>query len=301
MQKITEATRAEEWGSTPSPVTNFGDDRWFNYSVSADVKFADSGDPDKNSTAVGLRYNLADSGASGWSLQLNEAGEWRLRIGSKPVAAGNVTLKDGWNSIKTEAVYNTIRGYVNGKLVTEADENTEGYVMQSAGRAALYSSYYNNCFDNVRVEPVEGAEAYVTRFDDTDDGITYKGDWTHSTMDSFKNYKRTISTGNSGASVSIEFDGTGILLIGAESGNAVIDTELDGNAEDSAFSVPKTSNRQAFYAIYGLDSGHHTLTVTVSEGSLVFDAAEVLLDREQSEKLLASGTKENGSVINDTP
>ena len=301
MQKITDATHAEEWGSTPSPVTNFGDDRWFNYSVSADVKFADSGEPDKNSTAVGLRYNLADSGASGWRLQLNEAGEWRLRIGSKPVATGNVALNDGWNNIKIEAVNNTIRGYVNGELVTEADENTEGYAMQSAGRAALYSSYYNNCFDNVRVEPVEGGEAYVTRFDDTDDGIAYTGDWSHSTMDSFKNYKRTISTGNSGASVSIEFDGTGILLIGAGSGNAVIDTELDGKAKDGAFTIAKTSNRQAFYSIYGLESGHHTLTVTVSEGLLVLDAAEVLLDSAQVEKLLASGTEETEPIIKDTP
>lgn len=301
MQKITDATHAEEWGSTPSPVTNFGDDRWFNYSVSADVRFADSGEPDKNSTAVGLRYNLADSGASGWRLQLNEAGEWRLRIGSKPVTTGNVALNDGWNNIKIEAAYNTIRGYVNGELVTEADENTEGFVMQSAGRAALYSSYYNNCFDNVRVEPVEGAEAYVTRFDDTDDGIAYTGDWSHSTMDSFKNYKRTISTGNSGASVSIEFDGTGILLIGAENGNAVIDTILDGDAKDDAFAVPKTSNRQAFYAVYGLDSGHHTLTVTVSEGTLILDAAEVILDSAQAEKLLASEIAETESLVNDAP
>lgn len=299
MQTITEATHADEWGSTPSPVTNFGDDRWFNYSVSADVKFADSGEPDKNSTAVGLRYNLADSGASGWRLQLNEAGEWRLRIGTKPVATGTVVLKDGWNSIKIEAENNTVRGYVNGELVTEADESTEGYVMQPAGRAALYSSYYNNCFDNVRVEPVEGAETYITRLDDTDEGITYSGDWSHSTMDSFKNYKRTISAGNPGASVSIDFDGTGILLIGAESGNAVIDTELDGNAKDSAFSVPKTSNRQAFYAVYELDSGHHTLTVTVKEGSLILDATEVILDSTQAEKLIASVSAESEPLVND--
>ena len=301
MQKITDATHAEEWGSTPSPVTNFGDDRWFNYSVSADVKFADSGDPDKNSTAVGMRYNLADSGASGWRLQLNEAGEWRLRIGAKPVATGTAVLKDGWNSIKIEAVNNTIRGYVNGELVTEADENTEGYVMQSAGRAALYSSYYNNCFDNVRVEPAGNAEAYVTRLDDTDDGIAYTGDWSHSTMDSFKNYKRTISTGNSGASVDIQFDGTGIVLVGAESGNSVIDTVLDDNAKDDAFAVPKTSNRQAFYAVYGLESGHHKLTVTVSEGTLILDAAEVILDSAQAEKLLASETAETESLVNDAP
>ena len=301
MQKITEETHAEEWGSTPSPVTNFGDDRWFNYSVSAEVMFADSGDPDRNSTAVGLRYNLADSGASGWRLQLNEAGEWRLRIGTKPVASGNIELEEGWNCIKIEAVYNTIRGYINGELVTEADENTEGHVMQSAGRAALYSSYYNNCFDNVRAEPVEGAEAYVTRLDDTDEGITYTGDWTHSTMDSFKNYKRTISSGNSGASVSIEFDGTGIVLVGAESGNAVIDTEIDGAAKDSGYRVPKTSNRQAFYTVYGLERGHHTLNVTVKEGSLILDAAEIIIDNTQTGKMPASSEEVTETMINDIP
>lgn len=299
MQKITEEIHAEEWGSTPSPVTNFGDDRWFSYSVSADVKFADSGNPEKNSTAVGLRYNLADSGASGWRLQLNEAGEWRVRIGSKPVATGNVTLKDGWNSIKIEAEYNTIRGYVNGELVVEITEGAENYVTQPAGRAALYSSYYNNCFDNVRVESAEGADTYITRLDATDDGITFKGDWSHSTMDSFKNYKRTASTGEAGASFTVEFDGTGLLLTGVESGSAVIDTELDGAVKDTAYNVPKTTNRQAFYSIYGLESGHHTLKITITEGSVMLDAAEIILDAAQAEKLLISGAAETETAPDD--
>ncbi len=288
MQKMTEQTHAEEWGSTPSPVTNFGDDRWFNYSVSADVLFADSGDPDRNSAAVGLRYNLADSGASGWRMQLNEAGEWRIRIGAKVSATGNVSLNDGWNNIKIEALNNTIRGYVNGELVAEITEEAEMYVMQPAGRAALYSSYYNNCFDNVRIEPVGDDGTYVTRLDETDEGITFGGEWAHSTMDSFKNYKRTASTGGAGTSFTVDFDGTGIVLVGAESGDAVIDTELDGNAAETGYTVPKTTNRQSFYNIYGLENGHHTLKVTVKEGSVMLDSAEILLDASQAEKLLAS-------------
>ena len=292
MQKITEATHAVEWGNTPSPVTNFGDDRWFNYSVCADVKFAKSDDPAKNSTAVGSRYNLADSGASGWRLQLNEAGEWSVYIGSKSVAAGNVTLKDGWNNIKIKAEYNTIRGYVNGEVVAEITESAENYVMQPAGRAALYSSYYNNCFDNVKIEPLDGLDAYIARLDATDDGVTFEGDWSHSTMDSFKNYKRTASTGKAGALFTVEFDGTGILLTGVENGSAVIDTELDGTAKDTAYNVPKTSNRQAFYAVYGLAAGHHTLKVTITEGSVMLDAAEIILDAAQAEKLFTSAEAE---------
>lgn len=282
IQKITEKTHAEEWGYTPSPVTNFGDDRWFNYSVSADVRFANSDDPKNNSAAVGLRYNLADSGASGWKLQLDEAGEWFLQIGYKTVATGNVTLKDGWNELKIEAVNCTIRGYVNGELVGEVNESTESFIMQPAGRAALYSSYHNNCFDNVKVEPIKGADTYISRLDDTDDGITYEGDWSHSLMDSFKNYKRTASTGGVGASFTVKFDGTGILLTGVEDGEAVIGTSLDGNMMDSDLTVPKTSNRQAFYALFGLENGHHTLKVTVKKDSVMLDAAEIILGAKQA-------------------
>ena len=292
MQKITEDIKAEEWGSTPSPVTNFGDDRWFNYSVSADVRFAPADDPTRNSTAVGLRYNLADSGASGWRMQLSESGEWRLRLGARAVLTGEADLTQEWNNIRIEAVGNTIRGYINGELVAETTEDLEGFVMQPAGRAALYSSYYNNCFDNLKVEPVGDENAYITRLDSTDDGITYSGDWSYNNMDSFRNYKRTSSTGEAGSSFTAEFDGTGIILVGVESEGTVIDTILDGSVKDSGYAVPRTTNRQSFYNIYGLDNGHHTLTVTVKEGSLMLDSAEVLLDNADAAKLFVSAQTE---------
>ena len=254
------------------------------------MKFAAADDPSKNSTAVGLRYNLADSGTSGWRMQLSENGEWRLRIGANVVTSGEAALKDGWNSIKIEAADNTIRGYINGELVTETTTDMDEYVMQPAGRAALYSSYYQNCFDNVAVEPVEGFCTYVTRLDstDSDKGVTLDGDWSHSLMDSFKNYKRTVSTSKPGASLTVEFDGTGIILVGAEKEGTVIDTELDETAKDTGYAVPKTANRQSFYNIYGLENGHHTLTVTVREGSLALDSAEILLDNSDAAKLFAS-------------
>ncbi|HKM32502.1 MAG TPA: glycosyl hydrolase family 59, partial [Oscillospiraceae bacterium] len=55
MQMITPELKAKEWGWTPDPTTNFGDDRWFNYSVSVDVTFAKSDNADSNYTGVGLR------------------------------------------------------------------------------------------------------------------------------------------------------------------------------------------------------------------------------------------------------
>ncbi len=165
MQKITADMRAEEWGATPEPVTNFGDDRWFNYSVSADIIFSVSDEPDSNYAGVGLRYNLAADGESGWGFVLFESGKWSLRLNKKTISEGSTEINADVNNIKIEANGNTIKGFINGKQVTP---DTENYPIQSAGRAALYSAYYNNCFDNVRVEPIEGADTYVIRFDNTE-------------------------------------------------------------------------------------------------------------------------------------
>ena len=163
---------------------------------------------------------------------------------------------------------NTIKGFINGKQVTP---DTENYPIQSAGRAALYSAYYNNCFDNVRVEPIEGADTYVMRLDKTDDGITYTEEWVHNLMSTFKNYKRTLSTGSAGASVSVDFDGTGILICGASKSTPAVDILLDGDTIGTDLVLPQKDFRTASYALYVLDAGHHTLTVNIKDKELSID------------------------------
>ena len=78
VQQITAAEKANEWGWTPDPTTNFGDDRWYNYSVSAKVIFADSDNAAGNYTGVGLRYIQGHAGASGYWLKLTQSGDWSL-------------------------------------------------------------------------------------------------------------------------------------------------------------------------------------------------------------------------------
>lgn len=272
MQKITDRTHAVEWGWTPSPVTNFGDDRWYSYSVSADVKFEECDTLSECYAGVGLRYNLADDGASGWRLTLNKAGEWSLLLRDRAATSGKVSIGGEWDRLKIEASGNTLRGYVNGECVAEI---TESGAMQPAGRAALYSSYHLNCFRDLSVERVPGGDTYITRLDITDESFGFAGDWTYNLMDSFRKYRRTSVSGTAGASFTVGFDGTGILLLGAQTEGAVINTEIDGIAEDSGYAVPEVSDRQAFYRVSGLPAGHHTLKVTVIEGTLAADCAEV--------------------------
>ena len=59
VQQITADMKANEWGYTPEPVTTFGDDRWYNYSVNVDAAFTTSQDAGSNYVGVGLRYSTS--------------------------------------------------------------------------------------------------------------------------------------------------------------------------------------------------------------------------------------------------
>jgi hypothetical protein len=274
MQMITPETKSQEWGSTPNPVTNFGDDRWFNYSVSADVKFDKSDSPDSNYVGIGLRYNLADSGESGWWIQLYEDGSWKLNRNSVAVTEGKLDGFDSadWNSLKIQAVGNEITAFLNGEtLVSQTCEQP----MLSAGRAALYSSYNRNCFDNFSADPIADTAAYITRFDNTDSCVSYSGDWEHNTMSSFKNYKRTVSTGSEGAAVTVEFSGTAFALTGENYDKSVISVKIDGETADENVSVSGVGSREIGYYRDGLENGSHTAEITVVSGSFSLDGIEV--------------------------
>ena len=276
MQMITPETKSEEWGGTPNPVTNFGDDRWFNYSVAADVKLAPSDSPDKNYAGVGLRYNMGSSGESGWWFRIFENGKWELKFGSNNVAAeGSAEISSDWNNIKLEADEDVFRCYINGELVTEY---TTEWAWQAAGRAALYSSYNRNCFDNFVAAPLDDTrtDTYVTRFDNTDACVSYAGDWSHNTMSGYSDYKRTISTGSANAEVTIEFEGTGFAVTGKNTDENVISVEVDGVMVEDSYTAEKVGSRKIAYCRHGLENGKHTAKITVVSGAFNIDGVEIV-------------------------
>lgn len=276
MQKITADIKADEWGGTPNPTTNFGDDRWYNYSVSADILT----DGEGSYAGVGLRYSLADSGKSGYSVTLNESGTWILFGDKRKIDTGEISGFDAskWHNIKISALYNDITVYVDDSKIVEFKAENAGY---GSGRAALYSSYNNCVFDNVKVEVTDTVQPYVNKYDNLDAIFTYSADgWEHSTMDSFKNYRRTISHGTEGASLNVDFEGTGIVLTGMQSGAGTINVSVDGKSAADGYELSKTANRQAFIVINGLEQGKHKLELTVASGKCSVDAAQVLYDYE---------------------
>ncbi|MBR0132866.1 MAG: glycosyl hydrolase family 59 [Lachnospiraceae bacterium] len=284
IQKILPETKANEWGGTPEPTTNFGDDRWYNYSLSADItlaeeKTAGEGEPDKglNYAGIGIRYFLAADDKSGYSFLIYTDGKWVLEKNGTGFAEGKYSGFCAGRKVrlKLAAVYAKVAAYIDG--ISVFDSGSEFFYEKAfpgAGRAALYSAYAKNCFENLAVEPVPGADAFAKRLDDTDDCFEYEGEWEHELMSSFRNYKRTLSSGMAGSSFSVRFTGSGIALGGenAEAGDlAVIRVELDGKVCETAYAVPVSGRRELFYATYGLDEAEHVLKVTILTGRLNLD------------------------------
>lgn len=115
----------------------------------------------------------------------------------------------------------------------------------------------------------------MTRFDNTDLCFDYEGKWEHNTMSSFKNYKRTISKGEEGSSLTVKFDGTGFALTGENAAGAVISVEIDGG-EAMISGVYKTGSREITYHCEGLENGTHTAKITVAAGKFGIDGMEVI-------------------------
>lgn len=271
VQQITPELKAKEWGWTPDPTTNFGDDRWYDYSVSANIEYAQSDDKANNYAGVGLRYTQGNAGASGYWVKLTESGSWSLWENSSVIQSGVTSVDTSAPvSLKIEAVGNVIRCWANDELLCEY--TADGTVL-GAGRASFYSSFNRNSFDDLVIAPAEGGNTYITRMDNTDLAFNYSGEWKHETMSSFKNYKRTLSSGKAGASFTVDFTGTGIALTGGGNG-ATLSWSIDGGeAQEHTFG--KNSVRKANFFVNGLEDGAHTLSVTVVDGSYNVDGAEV--------------------------
>lgn len=282
-QKILLENKAREWGASPDPVTNLGDDRWFNYSVQIEGRFDPDDLSEKNYIGIGGRYNLPDSGKNGIWFKLQANGKWDLMRNSQSVKNGNIeTLsKDDkwqkeWHKLSLSFEGMTISALIDDVKVCDFELGLgEKVSLQGAGRAAIYSAYRKNYYKNLKITPL-GEKYYITRFDNLDSCFTYddKTPWEHSLMDSFKCYKRTVSKGQKGSSFTLTFSGSAFILTGNSEKGAGIKVTLDGK-EYEIIKVGKTGNREALYYSGDLKEGKHKAEITILAGSLNLDGAEI--------------------------
>lgn len=276
VQKITKDIKPPEWGYTPEPTTSLGDERWLDYSVSADVTLTKSDDAANNYAGVGLRYSLAAAGKSGYWIAVFENGEYKLLANDICVANGKADINVSQKiALKIESMQNVVKAYANNKFLCEYHDD----FMISSGRAALYSSYNQNRFENLCIEPAINADTYIKWVNNTDLSFDYIGNWQHETMSGFRHYLRTVSRSqNAGDVLEFRFKGTGALLCGDTENECEVDIYLDDKLVGKDCKIPKLSARQSFWHCTGLNNTEHVVKIKVNSGSFGIDFAQIYLD-----------------------
>lgn len=274
MQIITHDIKAEEWGGTPLPVTNLGDDRWYNYSVTINGFISKSSSPEKNYIGAGLRYIISYIDMSGCSILAFEDGHWEFVLNNRKISDGKYSVNDGNIHIKISADNNKITAYLNEKKVYEYLPENPLDPLTGAGRAALYSSYHNNYFTDLIIEPVSD-EPYIIRYDGTDICFSYSDGWEHELMTGFSNYKRTLLKGKPDETFTLDFHGTGFGLFGENHESCVISAWIDDEMLGENIKLPVTKSREIFYNASGFKQGEHKVFIKVISGNLCVDGAEI--------------------------
>lgn len=291
---IPTAWYTDAWKCTE---TSLGDDSWADYTVSADVRLAQSKDAE-NYVAIAARYNSfcttldnknKDSIAkkNGYWLKLYEDGSWELVTNNQrkdsetnpPLAMGATTVKSGWNELKLQVYGREITAWINNIEVAKV---TVSEYISASGRVGLSSAYYPNEFDNLQVTPVAGGTAYVERYDDLADELTFSNGWIREDQKSYRYEGRSYSkTMKANETMQMTFHGTGFHIIGCtkdltNSDKAVVNISVDGVVVAENVNFMPAYYKEAVYMLSGLSEGTHSLQLTTVSGNCLIDAVEIL-------------------------
>ncbi len=258
------------------PSTVVGDHRWMNYIASVDV-YPGAG----NYAGIVVREQTGmDYKGSGYSLQIDSEGHWKLMKRSSVIKEGDIeTNADNKYNLSLSAQGNEIIAYINNTEVASYNDNKPEYF----GRVRLFCGWEETYFDNLKVCKFEQDGSIYTLpyatslIDNASDRVTYSDGWNIKANGNANDwYRSTSESTKNGASFSFKFEGKGIALLG-NNGSATLTLNVDGEAVDSkAKTIDGYVHHGSSYVYYGLDEGEHEATVTIDSGKFVLDAILLL-------------------------
>lgn len=151
---------------------------------------------------------------SGYTLEINGAGSWKLfRIGTQ-VANGTVAKNaEGKYNLKLTGLGSTVYAYINDVRVAKYNDANP----MLSGRVKISSNWKQVYADNLKVKTVKGGIPYATAMiDGQDDGVKYEGNWTINNPGggSADNWYRTISSSSTAdASFTFTANGNGFAIM----------------------------------------------------------------------------------------
>jgi len=251
-----------------NPNTLVGDFRWQNYKATVDVSFPDAAG---GSAGLGVRQQSGMGiNDPAYNIRINRSGAWTFLKHGTAVASGTRTAANAY-TLAVEAKGATITAFVNGAAVHSYVDPAP----ELAGRVNLSSDFYRTGFDNLRIEKVNGFTPYaVSLVDNMDSAIAYAGTWSRKAAagDALDWHRSTSTSSTAGSSVTVGFTGTGLDVIGGNTGTATLDISVDGVPLATSASTVSSGKRQATYPLRGLADGAHSATFVLRSGTLVIDA-----------------------------
>jgi len=291
-QQIGAGMAGSAWNAG-DPKTTIGDYRWANYTVSVDVlfepgsgRYASIGAREQGGTANGQNVSAAE-------LRVDPAGAWTLMRYGTAVASGNAAdtpeaaFQSGdnvWNTLAVRVAGDTYTAFINGVQVAEYVDPEP----QAAGRVQLGSAFTFTQFDNLTVTPVDGFTPYYSDVidgmhqsswdDSSDEVVAFDEQWRHENGQGMFEWQRTRSISTAaGATVRYTFTGTGLDIIGSNSGDARLDVTVDGKPVLRDADTMKAGTERTAFQLRGLSNAEHTVTfATVGDAPLNVDAIGVV-------------------------
>jgi len=304
-QQIGAGVAGSAWNGG-DPKTTIGDYRWANYTASVDVlfepgsgRYASIGAREQGGTANGQNVSAAE-------LRVDPAGAWTLMRYGTPVASGNAadtpetafrTGDNVWNTLAVRVAGDTYTAFINGARVAEYVDPEP----QATGRVQLGSAFTFTQFDNLSVTPIDGFTPYYsdvidgmhqTSWDDSaSDIVAFDDNWRHENGQGMFEWQRTRSISTAaGATMSYTFTGTGIDIIGSNSGDARLDVTVDGKPVVRDADTMKAGTERTAFRLRGLSNAEHTVTVATADGAtLNVDAIGVVKLASDPSHVDASG------------
>jgi hypothetical protein len=298
-QQVGPGMAGSAWNSG-DPKTTIGDARWANYTVSADVVFEASGSQyatigarEQGGTANGQSVSAAE-------FKIDPAGAWSfmrfgatVSSGTVPAAASFKTGAGVWNKIAVTVAGAVYTASVNGVQVATYTDPAP----QATGRIQLGSSFSFVQFDNLQVVPVAG---YTPYYSDVIDGmhqtswadtskkvLDFDAAWSHVNGQGMFEWQRTASKSTAkGAALTYAFTGTGLDIIGTNSGTPTLDVVVDGVQIVVAAPTYSAGSERTAYMLRGLANGAHTVVIkTANTQAINVDAVGVVKADADSAKV----------------
>ncbi len=275
------ANSVGQWnGGDPSTIV--GDFRWMDYVTSVDVEIPNASDSVWARLTVraqtGMNWNN-----SGYTLELNGKGAWKLyRIGSV-VAEGTVKADaEGKYKLRMAAFGDTVKVMIDNETVARYKDNTP----MLSGRVKLSSTWNQVYYDNLLVEAIDGGIPYaLSMVDGQDDSVSYEGEWKIENPGggSADDWYRTMSvTSAADASFSFPVNGSGFSILGTNDGTAKLDVYVDGVRMAENAATHAAPARGEVYSLTDLPNGNHEIKVVVKSGKLQIDALYALAGRRNA-------------------